>query len=126
MSTQDVNPNSRAAFVDQQGKLTKYGQDTIRALYSAIGLNGADSDVDDLLTSFDVDIATANLRGEMVRLSNSVDEIENDYETATFKSRVSKMEQLMREMESAHDCITKLTARINQITRRIDDIEAQL
>lgn len=126
MSTQDVNPNSRAAFVDQYGKLTKYGQDIIRALYSAIGLNGADSDVDDLLTSFDVDIATANLRGEMVRLANSVDEIENDYETATFKCRVSKVEQVLRDLESEHDCLTKLIARINDLTRRIDDIEAQL
>jgi hypothetical protein len=28
----DINPNSRAAFVDGNGRLSKYGMDTFKAL----------------------------------------------------------------------------------------------
>lgn len=126
MSTQNVNPNSRAAFVDEQGRLTKYGQDIIRALYSALNMDNETTNVDDLETTFDVDIATANLRGALVRLSNDVEEIENDYETATFKSRIKRLEDRMHELEFVIDPLTRLNGRLIELGKQIDDIEAQL
>lgn len=44
----DINPNSRTAFVDSQGRLSKYGMDVIGKLYRALQFTGTTSAVDNI------------------------------------------------------------------------------
>ena len=46
----NINPNSRASFVDSEGKLTKYGQDMFREINDLIGNTGdASSAIQDII-----------------------------------------------------------------------------
>ena len=119
--TQDVNPNSRAAFTDQSGRLTKYGMDVIRQLFQAIGLIGDSNDVADLLEAFDTDIATASVRATQSRILNDVEKIENDYETAIYKAKIKKLEHRIVALETAIEILPT-----KSLLKRIEDIEAQL
>lgn len=47
----DINPNSRSPFVDQDGKLSKYGMDVILKIYRTLEFSGENSSLlDDLLS----------------------------------------------------------------------------
>ena len=48
--TGDINPNSRNSFVDNSGRLSKYGMDVILKLYRALEFSGDSSILDDLLS----------------------------------------------------------------------------
>lgn len=46
----DINPNSRNPFVDNTGRLSKYGMDVILKLYRTLQFSGDSSLLDDLLS----------------------------------------------------------------------------
>ncbi len=48
MTAKDINPNSRNHFVDANGRLSKYGMDTILKLYRALQFTGDSTLLDDI------------------------------------------------------------------------------
>lgn len=108
----DINPNSRAIFVDQRGRLTKYGQEIIRDIYQTLNLVGGSSIFDDLQADTPIDNTKS--------LKRRISELEENIPTPrpTDKSLVQRVEDLETQVNLSH--------KFKSILRRLDEIESQL
>lgn len=119
--SENVNPNSRAAFVSTEGRLTKYGIDVLQTLFRAIGLNGQLSDLEDLHNNADVDLGVYTLRSSLRTLSAQVADLKES-ESHGLMSKIRVLDKRITDLENSQE------QPINMITilKRLDDIEAQL
>ena len=85
--TLNVNPNSRAAFVDRSGRLTKYGHDVLTQVFSVLNLLGGGSIIEDLEVE-GAGLDLSSLKSRISRVENVAFNIQND-----IPARAKKPEQ---------------------------------
>jgi hypothetical protein len=109
-----VNPNSRAQFVTNDGRLTKYGVDTIRELQLAINLQDGTSDLDDIVSG---DVLIGQVNAQTKQLEIDIETIMTDTANTVLMARVRELESRLCDLEAMIDIpvTAHLTSRINQL-----------
>lgn len=110
--TGNVNPNSRAAFVDRLGTLTKYGMETIKKINDALGL----TDTSSVLNEIESNTVFDRSRG----LSKRISELEHQENIQPNKYK--SLERRVAALEESAGQVFKYKS----ILKRLDDIESQL
>jgi hypothetical protein len=110
----NVNPNSRAPFVTSDGRLTKYGIDTIREIQLAINLQDGTSDLDDIVSG---DTLIGQVNAQAKQLEIDIEAIMTDTASAILMARVRELESRLSDLEAMIDfpVTAHLTNRINQL-----------
>lgn len=110
----NVNPNSRAPFVTNDGRLTKYGIDTIRELQLAINLQDGTSDLDDIVSG---DTLIGQVSAQTEQLKADIEAVMTDTANVVLMARVRELESRLSDLEAMFDfpVTAHLTHRINQL-----------
>ena len=109
-----VNPNSRAPFVTSDGRLTKYGIDTIREMQLAINLQDGASDLDDIVSG---DTLIGQVNAQTEELKAGIEAIMTDTANAVLMAQVRELESRLSDLEAMIEfpATAHLTNRINQL-----------
>jgi hypothetical protein len=143
--TQNVNPNSRAAFTGSDGRLTKYGMDILAEIFRTLGIlssnNLADvqnqlgdlaflpgilsknTDMASRIASIEMQTDFAVLASHISAIGTKIDAMQAQMpETAFFIAKIQKLEEQVAHLELD----AAPTIPIHPILQRLDAIEAQI
>lgn len=122
--TQNVNPNSRAAFTGSDGRLTKYGMDILAEIFRVLGILGTSNNLSDIQNQLgDLSFLPGILAKNTV-FAEQIADLEAQPDFSVFASHIAAMGSKIDELEAQIPETAILLARINQLEAKVAHLEA--